>query len=84
MHIKHTLLGQKKSGLSFFLSVLNFYARIDIDIEFEIKIKTNIDNILSINIKNKLVLAVATDIINMREVLFLQTIYLKQVLKIKI
>ena len=76
MHIKHTLLGQKKSGLSFFLSVLNFYARIDIDIEFEIKIKTNIDNILSININNKLVLAVATDIINMREVLFLQTIYL--------
>ena len=41
-----------------------------------IKIKTNIDNILSININNKLVLAVATDIINMREVLFLQTIYL--------
>ena len=62
--------GTKKSGLSFFLSVLNFYARIDIDIEFEIKIKTNIDNILSINIKNKLVLAVATDIISMREVYF--------------
>ena len=68
--------GTKKSGLDFFLSVLNFYARIDIDIEFETKIKTNIDNILSLNIKNKLILAVATDIINMREVLFLQTIYL--------
>ena len=65
--------GEKISFVLFSLSNFNFYAIIDIDIGFEIKININI---LSINIKNQLVVAVGTDTINMREVLFLQTIYL--------
>ena len=71
MHIKHTLL--LFFSLQFQFLRHNWYRQCRFDIGFDIKININI---LITNIKNQLVLAVGTDTINMREVLFLQTIYL--------